>query len=128
MFRSPAIEYLTRDSGTHTGAWRIVTLRHALSWWISGFIPGIDADVRGDGTVYWFRTRGLRYHKRADHVIRDDGPRVEVVQPSRCGARSRVGSPLGPPVCFLPSGHAGSHVCGHESEPATYIAFPRCDA
>ena len=127
MLRS-AITYLTRDCGTHTGAYRIVTLRHALSWWISGYIPGIDADVRADGGVHWFRMRGHKMGKRANHVVRDDRPRVEVVHPVDCGVRCQPEGRIYPPLwptCFLLAGHSGSHVCGDPQNGATHIAFSR---
>ena len=128
MFRSRTIEFLTRDCGTHTGAWRICTLRHALSWWISGYIPGVDADVLGDGSVRWFRTRGMRYVSRAAGPYDVPGPRVEVM-PTRCEAWLRTDSPdWGRTLhtyCHLPAGHAGDHVCGDGDN--VLVAFPRSE-
>ncbi len=117
-----AIQWLICDrNGYVTNSYRITKLRHAMSWWMAGFIPFVDADVRRDGSVYWFR---IPYVSPVRHT-----PRVLVVDPDRpaeCGTRlqpdGRVYPPLWP-ACFLPVGHHGAHICGVPEYDSTHIEF-----
>jgi hypothetical protein len=48
------VQMILGASDYPTGSVRIRTIRHALLWQL-GALPGLDADVRADGSVRLFR-------------------------------------------------------------------------